>query len=343
VSVNRYINFKKSINLKVDAFFCSFRKYLIFMKTLFAAVFILISFFSCDKTSEVKKDSYQQYITVLGIAQDGGFPHIGCQKLCCASFYNGQNQKKSVVSLGLIDQKNQQKWLFEASPDMHTQLAALEQHHLKKETIIDGVFLTHAHIGHYTGLMYFGREAFGKQNIPVFVLPKMKTFLTNNGPWNQLVVLKNIVLQDLQSDSTMILNKELKVTPFLVPHRDEFSETVGYKIEGIKKVALFIPDIDKWHKWKRNILVEVKKVDYAFLDATFLDENEVKRAITEVPHPFIKETIALFKNQSFATKNKIVFIHFNHTNPLLQENSPERKKLEKLGFHFANEGDNFEL
>ena len=313
------------------------------MKTLFVAIFISISFVSCDATSEVKKDRYQQYITVLGIAQDGGFPHIGCLKICCASFYNGKSSKKSVVALGLVDQKNKQKWLFEASPDMHTQLAVLEQQHLKKETIIDGVFLTHAHIGHYTGLMYFGREAYGKQNIPVFVLPKMKAFLTNNGPWSQLIGLKNIVLKDLQSDSAMILNTALKVTPFLVPHRDEFSETVGYKIEGTKKAALFIPDIDKWHQWKRNIIAEVKKVDYAFLDATFFDENEVKRAITEVPHPFIKETINLFKNESFATKNKIVFIHFNHTNPALQKNSIERKKLEKLGFRFANEGDNFEL
>ena len=285
----------------------------------------------------------KQYLTVLGIAQDGGYPHIGCQKKCCANYYNGTNNKKSVVSLGLIDVENQQKWLFDATPDMHTQLAELEQHHLKKENLIDGVFLTHAHIGHYTGLMYFGREAFGKKNINVFAMPKMKTYLTNNGPWSQLVSLQNISLQNLQHDSTIVLNKKLNVTPFLVPHRDEFSETVGYKIEGTKKTALFIPDIDKWNTWKHSIIEEVKKVDYAFVDATFLNQKEVKRAMTEVPHPFIQETISLFKNQSFATKNKVIFIHFNHTNPTLQEESKERKKIEKLGFRFAKEGSNYEL
>ena len=284
-----------------------------------------------------------QYITVLGIAQDGGFPHIGCQKECCADFYSGKSIKKSVVSLGLVDTENQQKWMFEASPDMHTQLAKLEQKHVKNNSIIDGVFLTHAHIGHYTGLMYFGREAYGKKNIKVFAMPKMKSFLEKNGPWSQLVSLQNIAIQELQNETPILLNANLKVTPFLVPHRDEFSETVGYKISGNNKTALFIPDIDKWHKWKKNIIEEVKKVDYAFLDATFFNQNEVKRAMTEVPHPFIDETVNLFKNESLSTKNKVIFIHFNHTNPALQKDSKERKQVEKLGFRFANEGDNFEL
>ncbi len=315
------------------------------MKFCFSLL-LLFSIISCDKKNSPTKDlqlDSEQYITILGIAQDGGYPHIGCEKVCCENFYNGKNNKKSVVALGLIDKKHQQKWLFEASPDMHTQLAELEQNHFKSSTIIDGVFLTHAHIGHYTGLMYFGREAYGKKNIPVYAMPKMKKFLSNNGPWSQLVNLENIKLKSLQHDSTIVLNNSLKVTPFIVPHRDEFSETVGYKINGRNKSALFIPDIDKWKKWNRSIIEEVKKVDYAFLDATFLNQYEVKRAMSEVPHPFIEETTNLFKNENTETKSKVIFIHFNHTNPALQENSKERVAIEKLGFHFANEGMKFGL
>lgn len=305
---------------------------------------LLISQLSCTTKTDTKNStSSRQYITILGIAQDGGYPHIGCQKECCANYYTGKNDRKSVVSLGLIDTEEKQKWLFEATPDMHTQLAEIENNHLKTSTIIDGVFLTHAHIGHYTGLMYFGREALGKKDIPVYAMPKMKAFLENNGPWNQLVTLQNIELKSLRKDSVINLNNNLKVTPFLVPHRDEFSETVGYKIEGKNKSALFIPDIDKWHKWKNDIIKEVKQVDYAFLDAAFLNQNEVKRAMTEVPHPFVVETVELFKNESMETKNKVIFIHFNHTNPTLQEDSEERKTLQILGFRFATEGDNYEL
>jgi len=291
-----------------------------------------------NKTNQAK-----QYITILGTAQDGGFPHIGCQKKCCDDFYKGILPKQQVVSLGLVDKESQQKFLFEATPDISTQLADLEKNHLKTNTIIDGVFMTHAHMGHYAGLLYFGKEALGKKDIPVYAMPKMKEFLSNNGPWSQLVTTQNIVFLDLQKDSIVPLSNALKVTPFLVPHRDEFSETVGYKIEGNTNSALFIPDINKWSLWEKNIVEEVKKVDYAFIDATFFKEGEINRPMSEVPHPFIEETVALFENESLATKNKVIFIHFNHTNPALQSNSKERNELELLGFRFATEGQRFKL
>ena len=313
-------------------------------KLCYLAVFI-ISVIGCT-TNDVainKTNQAKQYITILGTAQDGGFPHIGCQKKCCDDFYKGILPKQQVVSLGLVDKESQQKFLFEATPDISTQLADLEKNHLKTNTIIDGVFMTHAHMGHYAGLLYFGKEALGKKDIPVYAMPKMKEFLSNNGPWSQLVTTQNIVFLDLQKDSIVPLSDALKVTPFLVPHRDEFSETVGYKIEGKTNSALFIPDINKWSLWEKNIVEEVKKVDYAFIDATFFKEGEINRPMSEVPHPFIEETVALFENESLATKNKVIFIHFNHTNPALQSNSKERNDLELLGFRFATEGQRFKL
>lgn len=313
-------------------------------KLCYLSVFI-ISVIGCT-TNDVainKTNQAKQYITILGTAQDGGFPHIGCQKQCCDDFYKGILPKQQVVSLGLVDKESQQKFLFEATPDISTQLADLEKNHLKTNTIIDGVFMTHAHMGHYAGLLYFGKEALGKKDIPVYAMPKMKEFLSNNGPWSQLVTTQNIVFLDLQKDSIVPLSNALKVTPFLVPHRDEFSETVGYKIEGNTNSALFIPDINKWSLWEKNIVEEVKKVDYAFIDATFFKEGEINRPMSEVPHPFIEETVALFENESLATKNKVIFIHFNHTNPALQSNSKERNDLELLGFRFATEGQRFKL
>ena len=312
------------------------------MKKKYFLILFIISFIGCNPNHE-SQEITKQYITILGTAQDGGFPHIGCQKKCCDDFYKGISLKQKVVSLGLIDRKAQQKFLFEATPDISTQLADLENNHLKTNTIINGVFITHAHIGHYAGLLYFGKEALGKKDTRVYAMPKMKGFLENNGPWSQLVTDQNIVFSDLKKDTVIQLNHSLKVTPFLVPHRDEFSETVGYKIEGKNKSALFIPDINKWSLWEKNIVEEVKKVDYAFLDATFFKEGEINRPMSEVPHPFIVETVDLFKNESLTTKNKVIFIHFNHTNPALQPNSKERNELTLLGYKFATEGERFEL
>ena len=293
------------------------------------------------KIESVKRPN--QFITVLGIAQDAGFPHINCQNDCCTSYYNGDEPKKLVSCLGLVDLDSEKKYLFDATPDMTQQVKDLKTNHLDNGAVIDGIFLTHAHIGHYTGLMYLGFEALGGDNVPVYAMPRMKSYLENNGPWSQLVAFNNIELQKLHNDSTITLNTKLKVTPILVPHRDEYSETVGYKIEGEHKSALFIPDIDKWHVWNKDIIEEVKKVDYAFLDASFFRDGEIARDMSKIPHPFTTETTTLFENEDIETKNKIYFIHFNHSNPTLKEVHPLKDSILNLGFRFAKQGDVFGL
>lgn len=311
----------------------------------FQLLVMSIIFLSCHEKSNTSLLNLKssQYITVLGIAQDAGFPQIDCEKPCCDAYYNKEEDKKWVSSLGLIDLQQQKKWIFDATPDISAQLHILKDNHLDNNTVVDGVFLTHAHIGHYTGLMQLGREALNASRIPVYVMPKMKYFIENNQPWKQLVTLNNIVLNRLKNDSTMVLNTNLKVTPFVVPHRDEFSETVGYKIQGHNKSALYIPDINKWHVWEKNIVDEVKQVDYAFIDATFFKDGEVSRPMTDIPHPFIVETVKLFEKEATKIKAKIYFIHLNHTNPALKTSHRLKDSIQNLGFHFAQEGANFFL
>ena len=166
----------------------------------------------------------------------------------------------------------------------------------------------------------------------------MQNFIRNNAPWDQLVKIKNIDLQLLKNDSVVQLNKRINITPFLVPHRDEYSETVGYKINANKKTVIFIPDINKWEQWEINISELIKNIDYAFLDATFYKNGELERDMSEIPHPFVEESMELFSKLSEKDKKKIHFIHFNHTNPLLQENSSAQKEVLKKGFNIAKEG-----
>jgi pyrroloquinoline quinone biosynthesis protein B len=208
----------------------------------------------------------------------------------------------------------------------------------------DGIFLTHAHIGHYTGLMYLGKEAMNAKQLPVYAMPKMKTFLEQNGPWSQLVNQKNILIQPIAENKAITLGDGVSVTPLLVPHRDEYSETVGYLISGPRKKLLFIPDIDKWEKWNQDINTLISKVDYALIDATFFDATEINnRPISEIPHPFVIESMERFKYMTIRDKKKIYFIHFNHTNPLLNINSDASQKILKAGFNIAIQGNIFPL
>ena len=288
------------------------------------------------------------WLTILGTVQDGGSPHIGCEKDCCKELFLHPDKTRKVVSLGVIDYKNGKQYVFEATPDFPSQLQFLrKQKDNQFGEMPDGVFLTHAHIGHYTGLMYLGREAKGADSVPVFAMPRMKQFLENNGPWSQLVDLGNISINEMAADSAIQLSDQLKIIPFLVPHRDEYSETVGFKIIGPRKSLLFIPDINKWEKWQRSIVAEIEAVDYALIDATFYAEGEINRDMAEVPHPFVTETIDRLRASSNLNPardyQKIYFIHFNHTNPLIDPLSQEAETVRALGFNVAEFGDEIAL
>ena len=177
---------------------------------------------------------------------------------------------------------------------MREQLFGLHQSAPDTEYLLDGVFLTHAHMGHYTGLMHFGREAVGARGIPVYAMPRMFEFLTNNGPWAQLVELENIELRPLSDREQVDLSSRLAVTPLEVPHRPEYSETVGYRIDGPNKSAVFIPDIDKWEDWTTDIRDVIRSVDYALLDASFFADGELKgRDMNVIKHPFVSESMRL--------------------------------------------------
>ena len=275
------------------------------------------------------------HIIVLGVAQDGGAPHAGCSKECCEQRWDNPEKHLKVSSIAIVDPKTNETWIIDATPDFASQLNSVSDNKLK------GIFLTHAHIGHYSGLIHLGREVMGAKEVPVYAMPRMKQFLETNGPWNQLVRLNNISIQKINDNVAIQLNERLSITPFLVPHRDEYSETVGYKIEGPNKSLIFIPDIDKWDKWEVNVKELVKDNDYSLLDGTFYNIDELPgRDMSQIPHPFIIESINLFSN---VDKLGIYFIHINHSNPALNSNSDAFENIINNGFGVAKRDQIFDL
>lgn len=316
---------------------------------IFNSLLIIIfcfKLYSCKENTEDKKGKHMgstgdsPYLVVLGTIQDGGSPHPGCKKNCCKALFDNPDHTRKVVSLGIIDPRSKQTWIFEATPDFPEQIKMLKNiSGFQNAETPDGIFITHAHIGHYAGLMYLGKEAMNSKNVAVYAMPKLKSFLETNGPWSQLVSMRNINLHSIEDEMQVPLNNYITVMPFTVPHRDEFSETVGFIIRGHEKKVLFIPDINKWDIWNKSIIDEIKNVDYAFIDATFYDGEEINtRNISEIPHPFITESMELFKDLPQSEKNKIYFIHFNHTNPVLDTNSEQTKGIISKGYNIATFG-----
>ena len=297
---------------------------------------------SSSEDSQPIKTPDSPFLVVLGIAQDGGKPQAGSHS---DPAWEDPSLVRLATSLGLVHPASGNRWMFEATPDFRQQLYDLDAiAGPRPDPSPDGIFLTHGHIGHYVGLMFLGNESIGAVDVPVYAMPRMNTYLTTSGPWSQLVDYKNIELRPLSHNIPVSLPDGVTVTPFLVPHRQEFTEVVGYIIQGPNKRIGFIPDIDAWEQWDVGLTAFLNDVDLALVDATFYTDGElVGRDMSQIPHPWITHTMDLLADKDAQTKSKVTFIHLNHTNPVLLENSPETLHVLSSGFNIARRGDVIEL
>ncbi|MEE9270242.1 MAG: MBL fold metallo-hydrolase [Candidatus Krumholzibacteria bacterium] len=286
------------------------------------------------------------YVLVLGVAQDGGAPQAGDKT---HPGWADPSLRRRVTCLAVVDPAGRPgRWLLDCTPDFREQLHELDRVAPVEGTPgLAGIFLTHAHIGHYTGLMFLGHESMGAREVAVWAMPKMRSFLEAGGPWSQLVRYENIRLNTLEHGRSVVLNSRLRVTPFRVPHRQEYSEVVGYRIDGPNRSVLFIPDIDQWEDWDAEgtrIETLIAGVDVAYLDGTFYANGEIPgRDMSSFPHPFITHSMRRFASLPEKERGKIRFIHLNHTNPALYPDSEARRTIERNGFRVAEEMERVDL
>ena len=291
----------------------------------------------------VNANEFYPFAVVLGTAQDGGIPHAGCQNPCCENARSEPSHARLPACLGLIDPRSQQRWLLDCTPEFPRQLDRLNQVS-DPEWGLSGIFLTHAHIGHYTGLIHLGREVMGTRSTPVYAMPRMTRFLTAHQPWKQLVDQNNIRLEPLVADQAVFLSDDFQVTPLNVPHRAEISETVAFHVQGPRRSVLHLPDIDDWAAWDRSLSELLVHLDLAWVDGTFYDANELpERRMDSIPHPLLIESVARFQSLPRNLRRKIHFTHLNHSNPAARIDSNEHRTVLDAGFGFAQEMSGIEL
>ena len=282
---------------------------------------------------------------VLGVTQDGGLPHVGCNKSCCV-LARKKGIERYPVSLGIFDRQTGKRLMIEASPKVEAQIALLHQKMAvpqRSRKPLDGLFLTHAHIGHYLGLAQFGREVASTKNLPTYVGPRMANFLRTNGPWDQLIKLHQLKLHVLKAEKAVEILPGLRILPILVPHRDEYSETFAFKIMGPHRTVLFVPDVDRWDRHRGLLDHLLEGVDVAYLDGTFYDGREVPgRNLEEIPHPPMILSMDLLQERAKKRPGSIRFIHLNHSNPLFQDSSLV-EALESRGYALAKRGERVDL
>jgi pyrroloquinoline quinone biosynthesis protein B len=289
------------------------------------------------------------YVRVLGTAQDGGIPQVGGRFAPDEAARRDPAKRRLVASLLVVDPASGKRWLIDATPDVRDQLERAADDPPGRDPghrpLLDGVFLTHAHMGHYLGLAQFGREGLGADHLPTYGSARMVEFLGKNAPWELAVRLGHLEPRTLEPGRAVELAPGLTLTPILVPHRAEYTDTFGFVVRGPRRALLYVPDIDKWERWSERIEDRIAQVDVALLDGTFFADGELGagRSMAEIPHPFIAESLARFAALPAAERSKIVFTHLNHSNPAALDGSRERAAVEAAGMHVAGESQRIDL
>ena len=311
-------------------------------RTVYLALLLCLG---CQAPKPQEAPQREPYVLVLGSAQDGGLPQIGCQGANCRAARADPARARMVSSLLLVDPRSGKRWLFDATPDLPRQVQAMAGHPAARQLpgarppLVDGIFLTHAHMGHYTGLSFLGPEVYGAQKMPTYCTPQMASYLTHNGPWSLLVEREILKLQSITPEHPVQLADDLCVRALYVPHRKEFSDTLAFIIEGPGRSLLFLPDIDKWERWETPIESVIAQVDVALLDASFFGPGEIPgRDLSEIPHPFIVESLARFAALPASERAKIHFTHLNHSNPACDPSSEAAGQVRAAGMQVARDG-----
>ncbi|MDX1388427.1 MAG: MBL fold metallo-hydrolase [Acidobacteriota bacterium] len=297
-----------------------------------------------ETPSSTSADPDRPYVVVVGSAQDGGVPHAGCDCSRCQSARHDPARRRYVASLAICLPGTSEIFLIDATPDVGEQLEMVRDLRSPPagavdRTPVDGVFLTHAHIGHYLGLAWFGYEVMHTRELPVYATKSVLSFLESNGPWDQLVRLGNIAPVEIAPGNPVELGSGVSVTAIAVPHRDEYTDTVGFIVAGPDTRLLYVPDTDGWDGWAPPLTAVLDEIDVALLDGTFFSAGELPgRDLSSIGHPLIVDTMDLLETEVAKGRPRVFFVHLNHSNPALEPESAEAKEIARRGFRVAREG-----
>ena len=299
--------------------------------------------------STAQRDGFP-YAIVLGTSQDAGVPQVNCFSTNCEAVRRGDRPPPRVACLGIVDPAAGRRFIIDATPDFVAQVgdllaqppgAAAPEGMVRLEEQLHGVFLTHGHMGHYTGLIHVGREGAATRELPLYVSQRMAAYLGANEPWAFLLRNGHVRVGELMPGEPVVLTASLSITPIDVLHRQELTDTLGYLVVGPRRSLLYVPDADRWEGWTTPFERWIDAADIALLDGSFWSHDELgHRPQGEVPHPPVSTTVELLRARADAgiPNPETWFIHLNHTNPLWDPVSPERSELRIAGHGVATTG-----
>lgn len=297
-------------------------------------------------------------IRVLGAAAGGGFPQWNCNCPNCDGLRKGTLNARARTQSSIAVSDDNVNWvLFNASPDLLAQFQAfpeLQPARSIRDTGVSAIVLMDAQIDHTTGLLML-RE--GKK-LQIHCTDMVHEDLTTGNPlfkilghycgvdWHRIPTEKNtqFTVNGASKLKFTAVPLSSKAPPYS-PHRDNPHEgdNIGMRIvePATGKILFYAPGLGEIEPHLEPFLAEA---DCVLVDGTFWTDDEMirlgvskKRAkeIGHLPQSGPGGMIEVLKPLKASRK---ILIHINNTNPILDEDSPQRRELEAAGIEVSFDG-----
>jgi pyrroloquinoline quinone biosynthesis protein B len=302
-------------------------------------------------------------VRILGSAAGGGFPQWNCNCDNCAGLRAGRLEASPRTQSSLALSGNGSDWLLvNASPDVRQQLLAfpaLQPHRARRDTAVRAVLLVDSQIDHVTGLFML-RE----HNAPlaVYCSAMVHHDLTSGFPvlkvlehycgvdWHEFAVDGSaFAIQGMENLRFAALALTSKAPPYS-PHREkpQAGDNIGLLVrdEQSGRSLFYAPGLERLEPHLESVM---RSADVLLLDGTCWSDDEMDRrgvgrrrarAMGHLPQSGRGGMLEALR--PFVRQRKVL-THINNTNPILDEESPERHLLAAAGVEVSHDGMEIEL
>ena len=291
------------------------------------------------------------WLRVLGSAAGGGFPQWNCGCPVCRAAREGTRPCRPRTQSSVAVSADRWHWyLLNASPDVHAQLGAFPALHPSTEraTPVEAVLLTDAELDHTLGLLLL-REASGLRLHATETV--RRTLCEGNGLLRMLERYCPVEWRPVVPGATVELGPGLSYRAFDVPStkrarfgtEDGPGRVVGYRLTdtGTGRSAVYLPGVQELTD---GPLAELADCACVLVDGTCWDDDELvrlglaektSRAMGHLPIAGPGGSLERLAPLAGARR---IYVHMNNTNPVLLEDSPQRRAVERAGVEVAVDG-----
>jgi pyrroloquinoline quinone biosynthesis protein B len=301
------------------------------------------------------------HVILLGTAAGGGFPQWNCWcPTCRVARREPERARHRSQSSAAVSADGRRWFLLNASPDVHAQLGLLPltEPAGPRHAPVEGVVLTDAELDHTLGLVLLREAGY----LQVHATPAVQQILEHDSRLVPVTrAFAEVRLEELPlGDSRPLAYRDgcpsgLTVSGFAVPAGpprfaggDHPGHTVGLLVrdESTGGVCAFVPGCGGLDQ---RLLDRLGQAELVLFDGTFWTDDELiglgigQRTAREMDHLPVSGSEGSLEQLAALPGPRRVYTHINNTNPLLLEDSAQRREVERRGLEVGDDGMRFTL